>query len=112
MMRFTVINKSGQELAIRLITNDNSRFYYLRVPEGDKKQPSQTEFTLVKDIYRIRVIYIVRKDPLTGLECPGSRSATIMALRDIRMAVTSCRTLPPNAGEPSMVKFGRWRCIR
>lgn len=112
LMRLTILNKSGQDIGVRLITPDNSRFYYLRVPAGDKKMPTESIFTIDKDVYRMRVIYYLAQDPNTGYECVRSRSATLMALRNIRVTVTPCFAPPPTCGEPSMWKMGCVRCIR
>lgn len=112
LMTLTIINKSGQQVAFRLITPDNVHFYYLTVPAGDSKIPTETKFTIYKTLYRVRLIYFEDADPKTGYECPSSRSATMIAGRNIRITVTPCFQPPPNRGEPTQVKFGRWRCIR
>jgi len=111
LMRLHIINKSGQDIGVRLTTPDFSKFYYLRIPAGENKTPSEATFTIVKDVYRMRVIYYLDADPNTGYECTGSRSSTLMALRNIRVTVTNCFALPPNCGEPSMVKAGCNSCL-
>lgn len=112
LMTLTIRNKSGQKVAVRLITPDNSLFYYLIVPANEPHTISDTTFTIPKTLYRMRLIYYLDADPATGYECPASRSATLMAVRNIRITLTPCFQAPVNPGEPTQVKFGRWRCIR
>lgn len=107
----TIVNKSGQELAVGLINMDNSRIYYIPIPKGDRQLPTAYRFTVEKDTYRIRVYYMETYDPKTGDLCRRFRSSTLMAQRNIRITVTECIGNPPTKGEPSMVKIGRWRCI-
>ncbi len=111
LMRLHIINKSGQEIGVRLITSDYSKFYYLRVPAGEHNAPSEATFTVLKDVYRMRIVYYLDADPVTGYECVNSRSSTLMALRNIRVTVTACFAYPPNCGEPSMVKAGCNSCL-
>ena len=107
----TIINKSGQEIAVGLINEDNSRIYYIPVPKGDRNAPEVFKFSLEQDQYRMRIYYMETYDPKTGVECRRSRAATLLAFRNIRITVTECFGGAPTAGEPSMVKMGRWRCI-
>lgn len=107
----TIINKSGQEIAVGLISADNSRIYYIPIPKGDRKQPSTYRFTVEEDQYRIRVYYMETYDPNTGVLCRRSRASTLLASRNIRITVTECYGTAPTRGEPTMVKMGRWRCI-
>jgi hypothetical protein len=107
----TIINKSGQEIAVGLISQDNSRIFYIPIPKGDRSAPYVYRFTLEKDVYRLRVYYMETYDPQTGYECRRNRTSRIDAFRNIRIAVTECYGTPPTRGEPSMVKMGRWSCI-
>jgi hypothetical protein len=107
----TIINKSGQEIAVGLINEDNSRIYYLPVPKGDRAAPEVFKFSLEQDQYRMRIYYMETYDPKTGVECRRARAATLLAYRNIRITVTECVGSAPTPGEPSMVKMGRWRCI-
>jgi hypothetical protein len=107
----TVINKSGQEIAVGLISQDNSRILYIQIPKGDRSAPYVYKFTLEKDVYRLRVYYMETYDPQTGTQCVRSRPSRLQATRNIRIAVTECYGAPATRGEPSMVKMGRWRCI-
>jgi flavin-dependent dehydrogenase len=106
----TIINKSGQEISVGLISQDNSRIFYITIPKGDRTTPYSYRFTLEKDIYRIRVYYMETYDPKTGVLC-RNRSSRLEAFRNIRITVTECSEAAPTRGEPSMVKMGRWSCI-
>jgi hypothetical protein len=107
----TIINKSGQEIAVGLISQDNSRILYIPIPKGDRTAPYVYRFTLEKDIYRLRVYYMETYDPQTGVQCRRLRTSRLEAFRNIRIAVTECYGIPPTRGEPTMVKMGRWSCI-
>jgi hypothetical protein len=107
----TIVNKSGQELAVGLISTDNSRIYYIPIPKGDRDAPSIYRFTVEEDEYRLRVYYMETYDPQTGVECTRSRTSRLLAFRNIRITVTECDRAAPTRGEPSMVKMGRWSCI-
>ena len=107
----TIINKSGQEIAVGLISEDNSRIFYIPIPKGDRTTPYVYKFTLEKDIYRLRVYYMETYDPQSGVLCRRLRSSRLEAFRNIRIAVTECYGAPPTRGEPTMVKMGAWRCI-
>jgi len=107
----TIVNKSGQELAVGLINMDNSRIYYIPIPKGDRQSPYVYRFTVEQDSYRMRVYYMETYDPKTGQQCRFARASTLLAFRNIRVTVTECIGQPPTRGEPSMVKMGRWRCI-
>jgi hypothetical protein len=109
--RITIINKSGQEIAVGVISNDRSRIYYIPIPKGDRQSPYVYKFTLEQDVYRLRVYYMETYDPKTGQLCRLNRTSTLDAFRNIRITVTECIGNPPTRGEPSMVKMGRWRCI-
>ena len=112
LIRLTIRNKSGQQIAVRLTKDDLSRFYYLHVPAGDSYNPNDVTFTVVKDIYRMRIFYFLESDPETGYECILTRNAVLLARRNIRVTVTQCFGYPPTRGEPTQVKMGRWHCIR
>ena len=107
----TIINKSGQEIAVGLISEDNSRIVYISIPKGDRSAPYVYKFTLEKDAYRLRVYYMETYDPQTGVLCRRLSSSRLQATRNIRIVVTECYGAAPNRGEPSLVKMGRWRCI-
>ena len=107
----TIVNKAGQEIAVGLISEDNSQILYIPIPKGDRMVPYVYKFTLEKDIYRIRVFYMETYDPQTGVQCRRGRAARMEAFRNIRIVVTECYGNAPTRGEPSLVKMGRWSCI-
>ena len=111
LMTLKIINKSGQELYIQMTTEDRSGFYYLHVPMGDRENPLEKTFTIVKKTYRMRIYYTEVNDPTTGYECHGEHTSTLYASRNIRITVTSCDQLPRYRGEPTMIKWGAWRYI-
>jgi hypothetical protein len=110
-MVMTVINKAGMEVAVSLVANDLSRAYYIVIPEGNRDSPSIKRFTVTKDFYRMRVFWMEEQDPETGADCRTSSSSRVTAVRNMRVVVGSCAHALPNAGEKTMYKFGRWRCM-
>ncbi|MCC7129538.1 MAG: hypothetical protein B6D39_12785 [Anaerolineae bacterium UTCFX2] len=112
LMTLTIRNKSGQQVALRLITSDNSLFYYLIVPANEPHTILDKTFTIPKAVYKMRLYYYLEADPATGHQCPSRDPVTLMAVRNIRITVTPCFPPPVNRGEPTQVKYSRWRCIR
>jgi len=109
LYRLTIINKSGMEMAISLLGEDDSYQYYLRVPEGDRRSPTETIFTIVPDTYSINAYYIEPWDPVYGYTCNDPGGKTLEAERNIRLTFTECNYTPRNGGEPSMWKFNARR---
>ena len=107
LIRLTVINKSGTELAIWLQGTLNDSYYYLTVPEGSKEKPTIKEFTILRDTYDMRVSYKESWDPIYGyIECGGMLvQAKFIALRNNKLNFAQCKSMPPNKGEPSMRKL-------
>lgn len=111
LMRLTVINKSGTQLALSIRADDRSKNYYLKVPYGDRQRPSETTFTIEKDYYRMRVFYLEDAPSYTGYECKNLIASRLYALRNIRVVITECDREPPTKGEPSIIKFGKDPCV-
>lgn len=105
LYRLTIINKSGMEMAISLLGEDDNNQYYLRVPAGDRRFPTETVFTIVPDTYSIKPYYIEPWDPVYGYSCQDPGAKTLVAERNIRLTFTECNYTPRNGGEPSMWKF-------
>ena len=105
LYRLTIINKSGMEMAISLLREDDNHQYYLRVPAGDRRIPTETVFTIVPDTYSIKPYYIEPWDPVYGYSCQDPGAKTLVAERNIRLTFTECNYTPRNSGEPSMWKF-------
>jgi hypothetical protein len=109
LYRLTIINKSGMDMAISLLGEDDNNQYYLRVPAGDRRSPTETIFTLVPDTYSINAYYIEPWDPVYGYTCNDPGGKTLVAERNIRLTFTECNYTPRNGGEPSMWKFNARR---
>ena len=109
LYRLTIINKSGMEMAIGLLGEDDNNQYYLRVPAGDRRSPSETIFTIVPDTYAINAYYIEPWDPVYGYTCNDPGGKTLVAERNIRLTFTECNYTPRNGGEPTMWKFNARR---
>lgn len=110
-MVMTLINKSGMQIAVSIVAQDLTRVYYFTIPEGDKSSPTTSQVEIFKTTYRMRVFWLGEKDPVTGNECRQSRSSTLIARRNMRVVVGRCDMAPEHRGEPTMYKFGRWRCM-
>ena len=107
LIRLTVINKSGTELAIWLQGQDDDTFYYLTVPKGSKESPTVKEFTILRETYDMRVQYVESWDPVYGYsQCGGMFvMAEFRAFRNNKLNFAPCNSMPPNKGEPSMRKL-------
>jgi len=111
LVRLTVVNKAGLDIEIRLTSAMDEEFgYYLRVPEGERDFPTEKVFTVIQDIYKMNVYYMELWDPVYGYDCGGSSSETVDITRNVRIVVHECTYTPPNAGEPSMLKYGGSPC--
>jgi len=102
VVKLTVINKSGNDVMIRLEGSDiGKQFYYLTIPAGNKSWPHVEVFTVLEDVYKRTTWYGEGDNPLcVGLE---SKGALVMD-RNNRLVFTPCSSMPPNAGEPSQEK--------
>jgi len=120
IVKLTVINKSGNEVMIKLEGSDvGKQFYYLTIPAGSKAWPTVEVFTVLEDVYK-RTTWYGEGNPLcTGLTSTG----WLVMDRNNRLVFTTCynvakRTIESydattnkmvytqvlNAGEPSMEK--------
>jgi hypothetical protein len=115
LIRLTIINKSGMEIAIKLnsvslpciheANVSSSRFYYLPVPEGSRELPNTKVYTIERNTYVMQVLYLETYDPVYGFKCVQPPTNMIKATRNMRVVIPQCKTLPINAGEPSMRKY-------
>ena len=108
LIRFTLINKSGIDIAVQLFSADYENVYYLKVPEGSRQYPTTKTFTIAKDIYQMQVFYIETYDPVYGYSCGNAPPTTLFATRQMKVVLTECGELPPNRGEPTMMKYWYW----
>jgi len=120
IVKLTVINKSGNDVMIKLEGSDvGKQFYYLTVPAGSKDWPHVEVFTVLEDVYK-RTTWYGEGNPL----CVGlSNTGWLVMDRNNRLVFTTCynvakRTIESydattnkmvytqvvNAGEPSMEK--------
>jgi hypothetical protein len=100
--RLTVINKSGNDVMIKLEGSDiGQQFYYLTIPAGTKEWPTVQDYTVLEDIYK-RTTWYGEGD---NAQCVGWSSTGWLNMgRNVRLVFTPCYTDPPNAGEPTMEK--------
>ena len=61
-------------------------------------------------VFTSAVVTVETYDPVYGWSCPGAIPVSLVATRNIRLNVQPCGQIPPNRGEPSMMKYWRWRC--
>ena len=121
VVRLTVINKSGNEVMIKLEGSDvGKQFYYLTIPAGSKDWPAVEVFTVLEDVYK-RTTWYGEGDVA---ECVGISSTGWLVMdRNNRLTFTPCYSVPmrtiasydpitnkmvftkvTNAGEPSQEK--------
>jgi len=79
LVRFTVINASGDVVNIKLEGLSAGSFYYLTIPDGETKV-----FTIQKDVYK-----------RTTWACSGVKSTGRLILTSqVRLKFITCNTLP------------------
>jgi hypothetical protein len=94
VVRLTVINKSGNEVYLRLEGSDvGKQFYYLTIPAGTKTSPTVRVFTVVEDVYKRTTTY----GPGKYKYCYGMTSVgqLVMASNN-RLTFTPCQYNPPS----------------
>lgn len=112
LVKLTAINKGALPLGLRMQDIENDSFYYLRIPGGGSKEhPVERIFTIRPGSYSLMVDYIEYYDPVYGFQCaPSAMSMNITS--NTRVVFLPCGQTLPNAGEPTMVKFGFFRRLR
>lgn len=106
LVRFTVVNKSGRVLEIRMTGSCDENFYYLHVPKGTRLWPQVSTFTVIPDEYSTQTHYVELWDPVYGPSC-SDKSLSLDLNRNIRMLVLECDRTPANGGEkPAILKLG------
>ena len=90
MVRLEVINKSGNEVMIKLEGSDiGKQFYYLTIPAGTKEMPNVEVFTVLEDVYT-RTTWYGEGDVA---QCVGvSSTGTLVMDRNNRLTFTPCYT--------------------
>jgi hypothetical protein len=56
-------------------------------------------------------VYWLEADNSWNPACRSVRNSRLLARRNIRVVVGRCDEIPLERGEPTMYKFGRWRCM-
>lgn len=115
VIRFTVVNKSGMEIAIQLRGQDQvcmncaetktGQIYYLPVLEGDRDTPVEKTFVIERATYGMQLYYLETWDPVYGFKCGTPRPNALLARRNLRLTVLPCDFTPGNVGEPGMRKY-------
>jgi hypothetical protein len=121
LVEFTIINKSGSDIAISLKGKDQvcinkcdthkGEIYYLSVPSGENETPAIKRFEIEMNTYGMQLYYIQTWDPVYGFKCPIPKPNSMMANRNIRLTVLPCdqtpmgRTMGKAIGEPTMWKY-------
>jgi hypothetical protein len=115
LIRLTIVNKSGLDMEIKLTgMEDRDSFYFLRVPAGDRSNPTEKAFTILPGTYSMQADYVELWDPVYGDKCGSAGGKTLYAGRNIRVVFLECNSnISPRAkGEPTMMKWVHyWRCI-
>jgi hypothetical protein len=110
LIRLTMVNRSGLPVEIGLTGSIINKYnqhtsYYLRLPKNDPRGDTVREFTIFPDKYSMKVYYVELWDPVYGTHC-GAATQSVEAYHNTRVVVPVCTIVPPNKGEPSMVKIG------
>ncbi len=116
VIRLTVINKSGMEIAIQLRAKETecatskdtleSKFYYLPVTPGDRDAPQVKDFYIDRGYtYGMQLFYIETWDPVYGFSCNPTVPNALVAARNLRLTVLPCDQIPRRLGERSMWKY-------
>ena len=88
IVRLTVINKSGNDVFLRLEGSDlGNQFYYLTIPGGTKSMPVVRAYTIIEDVYTRTTTYGEGKyDQCVGV----SNSGQLIAHKNIRLTFVPC----------------------
>ena len=127
VVRLTVINKSGNDVFLKLEGSDiGKQFYYLTIPAGTKTMPVVRVFTVVEDVYTRTTTYGEGKyDACVGV----SSSGQLVMASNVRLNFVTCAYgtpmrrvegwwsptgWEPNYGEPTMEKvmYQTWLTLR
>jgi len=91
VVKLTIINKSGNEIMIKLEGSDvGKQFYYLTIPAGDKDWPTVRTFTVLEDYYTRTTWYGEGTAVCVGM----SSSGTLVMDRNNRLVFTPCYSTP------------------
>jgi hypothetical protein len=121
LSRFTVINKSGGPIAMRLAptTSESQMQYYLNIRSGDKDFPETAVFTVQENKYKVNVYFyketvnelgaIVSEPICNILAYPNMeyKAPTVDLTRNQKFVVLPCNQIaePKSFGEPGFWKY-------
>ena len=91
LARLEIINKTGEDINIKLETASGDVFYYLTA-DGEAGKVITTEFTVEREYYKATV-----------WSCGKRASAWLDMETNVRLNFPSCATAP-NSGDPTMEK--------
>jgi hypothetical protein len=112
---FTIINKTGLPLGVRLISTDADHTvdhnFYLTVVKGTDEIPTEKTFELPGDTYAVSANYVQFYDPVYGWGCTTTKTnpGTMTLDRNIRMTFMGCKARVSFRGRQQEVnqrKFG------
>lgn len=104
LVRLDVINKSGDEVAIRLQGKTLKEFYYLRIPSGTHPDPVEASFTVLADMYDTQVYYLQPEQTMRYLHCKQPKMVRLDFVHNIHLVILPCVHAPVYTGEPYMLK--------
>jgi hypothetical protein len=92
IVKLTIINKSGNEVMMKLEGSDvGKQFYYLTIPAGDKEWPTVKVFTVLEDVYTRTTWYGEGENAI----CTGLSSSGVLVMdRQNRLTFTTCYAPP------------------
>jgi len=103
VIRFTVINKSGDKLILWLQGIDVKEDFVFNVALGDRSFPFVAEYTIPRSDYLLKVTYV---DPQGGLStCVQPKARKIDLNHQTRLVIAECVRVPTRKGETTMIKF-------
>jgi hypothetical protein len=106
MVRLTIINKSGNEVMIKLEGSDlGKQFYYLTIAAGTKSFPEVATFTVLEDIYSRTTWYGEGDNP----QCVGTSSSGLLIMdKNVRLTFTPCYVEPKRTWYGYNSDYGDW----
>jgi len=115
IVRLEVINKSGNEVMIKLEGSDiGKQFYYLTIAAGTKTFPEVATFTVLEDIYTRTTWYGEGK----YAQCVGTSSSGQLVMdKNVRLVFTDCYVIPKRTAKgdwhpPTDGKDVPWYCAQ
>jgi hypothetical protein len=121
LSRFTVINKSGGPIAMRLApaTSESQATYFLNIRSGDKEFPETAGFTVQQNKYKLSTYFyketvnelgVIVSEPICTLwDYPNLKydAPEFDLTRNVRLVVLPCnqQAEPKSFGEPGFWKY-------